>query len=161
MAFDAFIKIDGIDGESTDGKHNGWIELLSCGVTVAQKVSESASTAGGASSERADFTDFSLVKQIDSSSPKLTLSCAAGTHINNIVIDFCRAGTEKTKFMEYRLSNCIISKVEMVAQGEFPVEKVTINFGKIQWAYTKQNRQGGGAMGNIAAGWDRQRNCQV
>lgn len=161
MAFDAFIKIDGIDGESTDNQHNGWIELLSCGVTVSQKVSNTASSAGGASAERADFSDFSFIKQIDSSSPKLTLACAAGTHINNIVIEFCRAGTEKIKFLEYKLSNCIISRVEMVAQGDFPVEKVTINFGKIRWAYMRQNRQGGGVMGNIAAGWDRQRNCQV
>jgi type VI secretion system secreted protein Hcp len=29
MAFDGFMKIDGIPGESTDAKHNGWIEILS------------------------------------------------------------------------------------------------------------------------------------
>ncbi|WP_353327541.1 type VI secretion system tube protein Hcp, partial [Chitiniphilus shinanonensis] len=27
MAFDAFIKIDGIPGESTDDKHKDWIEI--------------------------------------------------------------------------------------------------------------------------------------
>lgn len=27
MAFDAFIKIDGIEGESMDDKHQGWIEI--------------------------------------------------------------------------------------------------------------------------------------
>ena len=29
MAFDAFLKIDGIPGESTDDKHKDWIEVLS------------------------------------------------------------------------------------------------------------------------------------
>ena len=29
MAFDSFLKIDGIQGESTDSKHQGWIEVLS------------------------------------------------------------------------------------------------------------------------------------
>lgn len=58
MAFDAFIIIDGIDGESTDNKHNGWIELLSCGVTVSQKVSHTASSAGGASTGRGDFSEI-------------------------------------------------------------------------------------------------------
>lgn len=29
MAFDAFVRIDGIEGESTDDKHQGWIEILS------------------------------------------------------------------------------------------------------------------------------------
>jgi type VI secretion system secreted protein Hcp len=29
MAFDAFLKIDGIPSESTDDKHRDWIEILS------------------------------------------------------------------------------------------------------------------------------------
>ena len=61
MAFDAFLKIDGVPGESTDDKHKDWIEVLSYSTGVSQKSSGSASTAGGASAERADFQDFSIV----------------------------------------------------------------------------------------------------
>lgn len=123
MAFDAFVKIDGIDGESTDEKHSGWIEILSCDVKVTQRVYRTASSAGGASAEKADLSDFGFVKQLDSASPKLAIACAAGKHINTIVIVFCRAGAEKIQFMEYRLTNCIISEVAMIAQGDFPAEK--------------------------------------
>lgn len=161
MAFDTFVKIDGIDGESSDEKYSDWIEILSCDVKVAQKVSNTASSVGGASAERADFSDFGFVKQLDSASPKIAIACAAGTHIDTIVITFCRAGEEKIKFMEYRLTNCIISEVAMIAQGDFPAEKVKINFGKIEWSYIKQRRAGGVAAGNIEGGWDRQRNCKV
>ncbi len=35
--------------------------------------------------------------------------------------------------------------------GELPVDNVTINYGKIEWCYTRQNRAGGGAAGNSAA----------
>ena len=28
MSFDTFVKIDGIEGESTDSKHSGWIEAI-------------------------------------------------------------------------------------------------------------------------------------
>jgi type VI protein secretion system component Hcp len=63
--------------------------------------------------------------------------------------------------MEYKLTNCIISEVAMVAQGAFPAEKIKINYGKINWCYIKQNRAGGGIAGNIISGWDRQRNCKV
>jgi type VI secretion system secreted protein Hcp len=80
MAFDAFIKIDDIEGESTDEKHPGWIEVLDCGVGIKQKISRTASSAGGASAERADFHDFNVTKQIDKSSPELALACANGTH---------------------------------------------------------------------------------
>jgi len=161
MSFDAFIKISGIEGESTDEKHSGWIEILSCDVKISQKISETASSAGGASAERAELSDFSFVKQIDSASPNLALACAAGTHIDNIIIEFCRAGTEKIKFMEYKLTNCMISEVSMIAQGDFPAEKAKINYGKIEWSYTKQNRSGGVAAGNIAGGWNKQKNCKM
>lgn len=161
MAFDSFVKIDGVDGESTDDKHTGWIEILSCDVKVAQKVSNTASSAGGASVERADFSDFSFVKQIDKASPKLALACAAGTHIDTIVIELCRAGSEKIKYMEYKLSNCLISSVAMATAGDFPTEEISINYGKIEWSYTQQKRAGGSAAGNIASGWDLQRNCKV
>ena len=163
MAFDAFIKIDGIDGESMDGKHQGWIELVSYGCGLTQAISTTASSAGGASAERANFSDFSFTKELDLASPLLAQACADGTHINEIAVEICRAGTEKIKFMEYKLSNCLISSVitNGTGEGNLPTESVTVNFGKINWAYTQQKREGGGAAGNSAAGWDLQQNCKM
>src|SRR5512141_296981 len=71
MAFDAFLKIDGVPGESSDDKHKDWIEVLSYSWGVSQPSSGSASTAGGATAERANFSDFSVVKALDKASPKL------------------------------------------------------------------------------------------
>ena len=76
MAFDTFIKIDGIEGESTDDKHAGWIEVISFDSGVSQRTSATASSAGGGSAERADFDDFSFVKQLDKASPKLAMAFA-------------------------------------------------------------------------------------
>lgn len=162
MAFDAFVKIEGIEGESTDEKHQGWIELLSCDTRITQKVSTTASSAGGASAERANLLDLNFIKQVDKASPKLALACADGTHINTITIEFCRAGTDKVKFLEYKMSNCIISDYQMTADGrDFPIEGISINYGKIEWSYTQQKRKGGGAAGQVAAGWDKEKNCKV
>jgi type VI secretion system secreted protein Hcp len=166
MAFDAFLKIDGIEGESTDDKHKGWIEITSFDIGVTQRSSATASSAGGGSTERADFNDFTISKDLDKASPKLALSCAAGTHINNIVVEICRAGDEKVKFMEYKMTNCIISNVSASGSdagkdGAFPSESVSINYGKITWNYVQQSRAGGGPAGNIMSGWDLQKNCKV
>ena len=161
MAFDAFIKIDGIDGESTDEKHADWIEMISFNTGLNQRTSATASSSGGASAERADFHDFSFTKQLDKASPKLAMSCADGSHIDTIIVEVCRAGTEKVKFMEYKMTNCIISGVDTTGGGDFPTEDVRINYGRIEWAYTVQKRQGGGAAGNVAGGWDLQKNCKV
>jgi type VI secretion system secreted protein Hcp len=117
MGFDAFIKFDDIEGESTDSKHAGWIEIINFDLDIGQRVSRTASSAGGGTTERADFSEFNFSKLLDRATPKLTLACAAGTHFNRIVIEICRAGNNKVKFMEYILTNCIIRYGHDVRSG--------------------------------------------
>ena len=155
MAFDAFLKIDGIDGESTDAKHKDWIEVLSFSWGVSQPASGSASTAGGATHQRANFQDFSIAKTLDKASPKLALACSDGTHIKKITLELCRAGGDKVKYMEYLLEECIVSSCgEGGGGGGEPTDSVSFNFGKINWTYTQQKRADGSGGGQIAAGWD-------
>jgi type VI secretion system secreted protein Hcp len=165
MGFDAFLKIDGIEGESTDVKHCGWIEIIRFGIGVRQVVSTTASSSGGASAERTDFSNFKVRKLLDKSSPNLALACAAGTHINKIILELCRAGTVKQPYMVYTMQNCIISRVVTTSGsdvgGEFPAETVNIDFGKIEYRYIQQDRNSGGPIGNVAGGWDLQRNCRI
>jgi len=58
-AFDAFLKIEGVSAESTDVTQKDWIEVLSYSWGVSQPASGSASSGGGRSAERADFSEFS------------------------------------------------------------------------------------------------------
>jgi type VI secretion system secreted protein Hcp len=163
MAFDAFLQIDGIEGESTDSNHQGWIELISYYSDMTQTVSRTDSSAGGASTERVDFNGFGFTKLLDKASPLLALACAAGTHINTIVLELCRSGGDKLTCMQYTMRNCIISSVQTSGTyGEnFPSEDLEINFGQIGWRYTLQKRAGGGAAGNIAAGWNLEKNTRA
>jgi len=162
MAFDAFIKIDGIPGESTDDKHKDWIEVLSYSFGVSQMASATASSSGGASAERANFQDFSIVKTLDKASPKLTLACASGQHIKEITVELCRAGGDKVAYMEYKMNEVIISSVSVGGGGGGePTESLTFNFGKIQWTYTQQKRADGTAGGKVSAGWDLEKNAKV
>jgi type VI secretion system secreted protein Hcp len=165
MAFDAFLKIDGVPGESSDDKHKDWIEILSYSMGITQPTSGSASTSGGATSERAHFQDFSIVKALDKASPKIALACAGGDHIKSVIVELCRAGGDKVKYMEYKMSNCIISSFRPGGSahgGEtLPLEEVSFNYGKIEWTYTQQKRADGAGGGQVAAGWDLQLNKKV
>jgi type VI secretion system secreted protein Hcp len=165
MAYNAFARIDQIEGESRDKDYTGWIELIDFGLGVRQTISNTASSAGGASVERVYFSPFLFRKQVDTASPQLALACAAGTHMDETVVALCRAGSDKVKFMEYRLRNCIISKFRAYGGHEcgyaFPTESVGIHYGQIQWRYIRQNRQGGGAMGSYVTGWNLQRDSRI
>lgn len=159
MAVDDFLKIDGIEGESTDDKHKGWIEVLSYNWGVAQQASSTASSSGGGSTQRADFQDLSIVKLLDSSDPKLFHACAKGEHIKEVKLELCRAGGDKLTYMEYILNNVIISSVSSSGGGGGePTINVTMNYGKIKLNYIKQKRADGTGGGNVPAGWNLETN---
>ena len=151
MAFDAFIKIDGAPGESTDDKHKDWIEILSFSCGATQPASATASSAGGATAERVDLQDFSIVKALDKASPKLFEFCCTGKHLKEVKIELCRAGGDKVKYMEYKLEEVIVSSLRPGGSSQgaetLPLEEVSFNYGKIKITYTQQKRPDGSGGG--------------
>src|SRR5690606_288522 len=156
MAFDAFLKIDGIPGESTDDKHKDWIEVTHFKQSMSQPASATASSAGGATAERVDFGTFDIKHLMDKASPKIYDACATGKHIKEVILEVCRACGDKQKYLEVKLEQVIVSTV--VSDGTsgegFPSESVSFSYGKIKWTYTQQKRADGTGGGNVNSGWD-------
>ena len=157
MAFDAFLKVDGVPGESQDDAHKEWIEILDYNHEITQPASACASSAGGATAERCHHNDFTVTHFLDKATPKLLEACCKGTHIKEVIIELCRAGGDKVKYMEIKLEKVIVSNVRPVGNPKdvhgFPVETVSFNYGTISWTYTQQKRDDGSGGGNVAAGW--------
>ena len=158
MAFDAFLKIDGIPGESTDDKHKDWIEVLSFNFGMDQPSSATDSSAGGGTTERVNVHDLNVVKHLDKASPKLYENCCNGKHIANVTLELCRAGGDKLKYLEVKMEQVVISSAapggQSLGSDGFPTENVSFNFGKVKWTYTQQKRADGTGGGNVAGGWD-------
>ena len=165
MAFDAFIKIDGIPGESSDDKHKEWIEVLSFKHQIEQPASSTASSVGGATAERVNHGSFIIMHNLDKATPKLLEACCTGKHIKEATIELCRAGGDKLKYMEIKLEQVLISSVmdngSSTGESGFPSETVALSYGKIKWTYTQQKREDGSAGGNVSAGWDLTANKTV
>lgn len=162
MAFDAFLKLSTIPGESTDDKHKDWIEILSFSWGVNQPTTGSRSTGGAASAERANLQDLSVVKVLDRASPKLFLFCCNGTHIPTASLELCRATGDKTRYMEYKMSDVIVTSVRPGGQAQggepLPLEEVTFNYGKIELTYTETDHATGKPKGDVKAHWDLKTN---
>jgi type VI secretion system secreted protein Hcp len=154
--YDAFCQVKGIDGDSTDDKHKNWIEILSYSHGVSQ-ASSVRSSAGASSGGRTDHQDLSIVKRLDKASPKLFLACCKGDHIAEVKIELCRATGDKQKYMEYKMTDVMISSVRPggSSQGgeEIPLEEVSFNYGKIELTYTATGKDGK-AAGDVKANWD-------
>jgi type VI secretion system secreted protein Hcp len=159
------MKFDGIPGESTDDKHKDWVEILSYHHGISQPSSGSSSTGGARSSQRCDHQDFSVVKALDKASPKLALACCDGMHIKEIKMELCRATGEKQKYMEYKLSDVIVSSVcpggSSRGDAPLPLEEVAFSYGKIEWAYTATDHKTGKPAGDVKTGWDLTANKKV
>lgn len=155
--FDAFLKIKDIPGESQDSKHKEWIEILSYSHGVSQLTSGSASSGGGRSAERCDHQDVSIVKTLDKASPKLNLFCCNGAHISEVIIELCRATGDKQKYMEYKLSDVLVTSVRPGGSSKggdsLPLEEVSFNYGKIEWIYTATDHKTGKPAGDVKTNW--------
>lgn len=160
MAFDAFMKIDGIDGDCTDDGHKNWIEIQSYSHGLAQQIGGSRSSGGAATAGRVDHADFSILKELDKATPKLNLVCCNGKHIPKVEIELCRSGEDKNLFMKYTLTDVVISNISPSgsAGGAMPMEDVQFNYGQIDWEYTATDPSTGSKGGAVTTYWNTETN---
>jgi type VI secretion system secreted protein Hcp len=155
MAFDAYIKIEGIPGEALDEKYKGCIEITGYGFGMHQSTSATASSSGGASSGRTSLSDFTFTKSLDKASCKIIEAVCAGKHLSEVVLTLHRAGGDKFKYFEITLEEVIISNYSQNANDGVPGETISLNYGRIKTTYTQQSRADGSGAGNVSGGWDR------
>lgn len=65
MASDAYLKIEGINGESEDERHRHWIEVQGVLYAVHQPRAEALPTTGGHTTGRADLYPINFTKLAD------------------------------------------------------------------------------------------------
>lgn len=159
-AVNIFVKVDGLDGESTEKNHEKWIDAVS----VSHKIHRVSGSAMGATRTRgsATFEDFVVVKRLDKSSPILNLICASGQVIPKVEIEyvvFFRDSGPVT-VMKYELKNVMVTSVSIAAASPVDVlatETVTLSFEEIKAAYTEMDRATGRARGNVEFSWKVER----
>jgi type VI secretion system secreted protein Hcp len=149
----AFLKFDGIDGESQDATHQGAIDVLSWSWGAANAGTHSG---GGGGAGKVSMSDVTVSKELDKSSPRLMLACAQGQHIRQAVL-ICRSlADEPVEYLKITFSDVLVSSYTVggSAVGDNPpTESISFNFSRIEIEYVPVDAKGV-PQEPVRASWD-------
>jgi type VI secretion system secreted protein Hcp len=136
MAFDAFLKLNGIKGESADDKHRDEIEIES----FSWGLSNAGTTlGGGGGAGRASFQDFSFTAGSSKASPLLFEYCATGKHIQDATLTLRGAGEagQAQEFYVVKLEDVLVTVYTQggAAEGDHPMDEFALRYQEIDVNY--------------------------
>jgi len=149
---DFFLKLDGIEGESTKDKHKNEIEIESWSWHEAQL--GTSSHGGGSAAGRVKMEDFQFAMRVNKASPKLMMYCAKGLPVKNAVLTCRKAGGEQQDYVKWTFTDVLISSYHAGGGGSgeiVPMDKCSFNFTKVEFEYKEQKPDG--SLGGPVKTW--------
>jgi type VI secretion system secreted protein Hcp len=155
MAYDAFLKLDGMDGESSDDKYKGYVEVSSFSFGITHMTTIGSAT-GGAGSGRAALGELTISKVVDKSSTVLFQKCATGEHFAKGKFVVRKAGGTQMEYLVLTMETVFVTSAHFSsASGEENAnESVSLAIGKLGVDYSPQDSLGK-PMASIHGGWDQ------
>jgi type VI secretion system secreted protein Hcp len=144
MAADTFAKIGDIQGESSDARHKGEIDVLSWSWGVSQNATIAGPGSGGAGAGKPTFQDLQFTHVVDKATPNLLKACATGQHIPDATITIRKAGAGQQEFLTIKMSDVIVAGVHPSAPAGASAlsETVALQFAKVDFEYKPQKPDG-------------------
>ncbi len=145
MAVDMFLKIETVDGETTD---KVYAAKKACDVLAWSWGGSNSGTThqgGGGGGGKSNWQDLSITKYIDTASPVLFQKCADGTHFTKAKLIVRKAGgKEPVEYFTLDMEEILITSISTGGSGgeDRLTENVSLNFGKYTVTYTPQTATG-------------------
>ena len=156
MPFEMFLKLAGIEGESSDAKHKGEIDVLAWSWGLSEEAGrgdpQAGSPAGGGAS-RVKIESISIQKLVDLASPLLALFGAQGKHITDGTLTTRKAGKGGDDFLLFKMTDVIVTSVQVAVDTNQPAESITLSFGKFEFDYRPTKPDGSLGTGSSFK-WD-------
>jgi type VI secretion system secreted protein Hcp len=153
MAFDIFLKIDGIDGGAQSAKFIKWITLDSFSWGATQVVSNNSD---GVAEGKPQAGALKVAGPVQQSSPQLMLACAIGSHFKKVQLVVINSRNNTAPFMKFDLEDVLVSSYEInggASTNQMPADSFSLNFAKLTESFAPQNRDG--SLGaEVRAGFD-------
>jgi type VI secretion system secreted protein Hcp len=143
MAFDAYLEIEGVEGESQRAGHEGQIELMSFSLGASNPISITTGTGMGAG--KVSISSFNLMKYTDGTSPTLFQKCCNGKHFDKAKVTLYKAAGDDgaLDYLIYEFEKVFVESIQWSGGGDgIPMESVSLSFGKVTINYAVQNDDG-------------------
>jgi type VI secretion system secreted protein Hcp len=142
MAVNAYLYIDGIEGPSTS--RTGCIDVLSFSWGVSQTAVYGAGASGKeAKAGRADFSNLSIMKVLDKTTPLLCDHCATGNILAKVYILYDKpVGDKQQPYFRVWIKDALITSVQLSGSNENPSESVSFAFQGVEIAYAPEKDDG-------------------
>lgn len=137
-ASDYFLKIDGIEGESTDSRHPNEIVIGS----FFWAINVSSLNDCVQAPQAPVFSGISFVKQLDKASPKLASAVTTGQRAPTAALTARRTGDQQ-EYLNITFSDVAVSGYSMSAiDATFPQDTFILAFSRIRLEYVRQRPDG-------------------
>jgi type VI secretion system secreted protein Hcp len=146
MAFDTFLQIAGVDGESSAKGFEKMIEIYSFSWGASNPTTVGSAT-DGLSAGKVSISSFNCMKKTETSSAKLFQACCSGKHFDTAKVTMRKAGGDAGQeiFLTYEFEDVMVESIQWSGSSggdDTPTESVSIAFGKVTVTYYKQDDAG-------------------
>lgn len=155
-----YMQIEGIAGVVTAKGHEKWIEVGSFQWGVGRGISSPVGRGANRESNAPSISEVVVTKLLDETSPLIFTEACIGES-KKTTFDFVRTDKDKLEvFMQYVLTDCLISGYSLSSGGDRPNESISINFTKIEMSYTGSDSKHA-QKGGVRAGYDISQGTKV
>src|SRR5580704_11623731 len=153
MAVNAYLYVDGVTGPSTS--KTGYIDILSFSFGASNTSTYGVGASGlEAKAGRVNFTDLTIMKVLDKTSPILAQHCWSGDILKKVILLYDKpVGDAQADYFRIYLQDGLITSIQNSGSNENPTESVSFAFQKVEVAYKAENDDGTLA-GAVPKGFD-------
>jgi type VI secretion system secreted protein Hcp len=158
MAFDTYLKIEGVDGEVTATGMEKQIEIYSFSWGASNPVSVGSSGGHGMTAGRVSISSFNIMKKSDKASTSLFQACATGKNFTKATVTMRKAGGDagQSPFLLYEFDTVMVESIQWSGSSggdDTPTESVSLAFAKCAITYNTIDAKGSPTKAGQAA-WD-------
>ncbi len=155
MAWDAYLTVEGVSGESQRSGHEGQIEIIA--FSFGGSNPSSVGVGGGGGTGTVNLSSFTVTKKTDASSAELFQQMCQGVHFPTAELTMYKSGgAAALPYLVYKFEELYVDSIQWSGSeggDNIPMETVSFSFGKVVVEYTEQNPDG--TAGGVHVGqWD-------